>query len=78
MRRSDITPGQLFELADRVSDPVRELDLISNIDRYVTDPHRFAMAYANYAQTVHELCTGSPEPVSTFLQRWPHRRPELL
>lgn len=77
MRRHQVTPDHLFQLADRGVDPARELDLISNIGAYVTDPHRFAQAYANYAQTVYELCSGFPEPVSKFLNRWPHRKVSL-
>jgi len=64
----------MFQLADRGVDPRSELDLIGNIGAYVDDAHEFSRAYANYAQTVFDLCTGSPEPVSRFLQRWPHRK----
>jgi len=74
MRRHQVTVSHLFELSDRGIDPGRELDIIQNIHRYVKDAHQFAMSYANYAQTVRELCTGEPEPVSNFLQRWPHRK----
>jgi hypothetical protein len=74
MKRHEITVEHLFRLSDRGVDPGRELDLVQNIQRYVPDPHLFAMAYANYAQTVRELCSGEPEPVSQFLQRWPSRK----
>ena len=72
MKRHEVTVEHLFRLSDRGIDPSQELDLVRNIERYVPDPHLFAMSYANYAQTVRELCSGEPEPVSQFLQRWPH------
>lgn len=77
MNRRQVTVEHLFRLSDRGIDPGRELDLVSNIEKYVADPHQFAMSYANYAQTVRELCSGEPEPVSQFLQRWPHRKAGL-
>lgn len=77
MRRHQVTVSHLFKLSDRGVDPGRELDIIQNIHKYVADAHQFAMSYANYAQAVRELCTGEPEPVSQFLQRWPHRKVSL-
>lgn len=77
MKRHQVTPNHLFELADRGVDPARELDLISNIGAYVRDAHEFARAYGNYADTVYQICSGKPEPVSQFLQRWPHRKAML-
>ncbi len=77
MKRHQVTVSHLFRLSDQGVDPGRELDIISNIEKYVADPHEFARSYANYAQTVKELCTGFPEPVSQFLQRWPHRKVSL-
>lgn len=77
MKRYQVTPDHLFQLADRGVDPGHELDLIGNIGAYVKDAHAFAMAYSNYAQAVFELCTGKPEPVSQFLRRWPHRKASL-
>lgn len=74
MKVRDVQFHHLFRLANRGIDPSRELDLISRIEMYVVDPHQFAMAYANYAQAVRELCSGEPEPVSRFLQRWPHKK----
>lgn len=75
MKRREVNLTHLMELSDRGVDPVRELKLVQEIHQYVEDPHLFSMAYANYAQTVREICTGNPEPVSAFLRRWPHKRP---
>lgn len=77
MKRRDVGADQLFELVHRGVDPARELETIANIHLHVKDAHEFARAYANYAQTVRELCSGNPEPVYTFLQRWPHRKAML-
>jgi len=74
MKLRDVTGDDLLSLGERVDDPVGEMDLIRNIHLHVKDAHHFAAAYSSYCNTVRELCSGNPEPVSAFLRRWPHKQ----